>query len=93
MHLTSCGILKHSRISGIIDFGGSGLGDPAYDFAGILSSYGREFFDMCMNLYPNGDEISERVKFYKSTFALQEALHGIENGDRQAFESGIQDYR
>ncbi|GIN40606.1 phosphotransferase family protein [Heyndrickxia oleronia] len=82
-----------SRISGIIDFGGSGLGDPAYDFAGILSSYGREFFDMCMNLYPNGDEISERVKFYKSTFALQEALHGIENGDRQAFESGIQDYR
>ncbi|NYV68349.1 aminoglycoside phosphotransferase family protein [Bacillus sp. Gen3] len=82
-----------SRISGIIDFGGSGLGDPAYDFAGILSSYGREFFDMCMNLYPNGDEISERVKFYKSTFALQEALHGIENGDREAFESGIQDYR
>ncbi|MDH5159541.1 phosphotransferase family protein [Heyndrickxia oleronia] len=82
-----------SRISGIIDFGGSGLGDPAYDFAGILSSYGREFFDMCMSLYPNGDEISERVKFYKSTFAFQEAIHGIENGDTQAFESGIKDYR
>ena len=82
VHLTSCGNPETSRISGIIDFGGSGLGDPAYDFAGILSSYGREFFDMCMNLYPNGDEISERVKFYKSTFALQEALHGIENGDR-----------
>ncbi len=26
------------KISGIIDFGGCGLGDPAYDFAGILSS-------------------------------------------------------
>ncbi|WP_036117077.1 phosphotransferase family protein [Lysinibacillus sphaericus] len=82
-----------SMISGIIDFGGSGLGDPAYDFAGILSSYGEDFLDMCINLYPNGDEISERVKFYKSTFALQEALHGIENGDRQAFEDGIKDYR
>ncbi|UFT99941.1 aminoglycoside phosphotransferase family protein [Radiobacillus kanasensis] len=82
-----------SKISGIIDFGGSGLGDPAYDFAGILSSYGEDFFDMCINLYPNGDEISERVKFYKGTFALQEALHGIENDDRQAFESGIKDYR
>ncbi|MDG5473720.1 aminoglycoside phosphotransferase family protein [Jeotgalibacillus sp. ET6] len=82
-----------SRISGIIDFGGSGLGDPAYDFAGILSSYGEEFFDMCINLYPNGDEISERVKFYKSTFALQEALHGVENDDKQAFEDGIKDYR
>ncbi|MDX8047074.1 phosphotransferase [Gracilibacillus sp. S3-1-1] len=32
-----------SRISGIIDFDGSGLGDPAYDFAGIFSSYGRDF--------------------------------------------------
>jgi aminoglycoside 2''-phosphotransferase len=80
-------------ISGVIDFGGSGLGDPAYDFAGILSSYGETFFNMCINLYPNGKEISERIKFYKSTFALQEALHGIENNDIQAFENGIKDYR
>ncbi|WP_112180385.1 MULTISPECIES: phosphotransferase family protein [Paraliobacillus] len=82
-----------SRISGIIDFGGSSLGDPAYDFAGILSSYGKDFFNMCINLYPNGNEISERVKFYKSTFALQEALHGVENNDKKAFEYGIKDYR
>lgn len=82
-----------SRISGIIDFGSSGLGDPAYDFAGILSSYGRDFFDMCISLYPGGSEISERVNFYKSTFALQEALHGIENDDKQAFENGIKDFR
>lgn len=34
---------KENRIAGVIDFGGSGLGDPAYDFAGILSSYGEEF--------------------------------------------------
>lgn len=78
---------------GIINFGGAGLGGPAYDFAGMLSSYGEGFLDMCINLYPNGDEIYERVKFYKSIFALQEALHGIENGDRQAFEDGIKDYR
>lgn len=82
-----------SRISGIIDFGGSGLGDLAYDFAGILSSYGRDFFDMCISLYPNGDQLSERVKFYKRTFPLQEALHGIENDDKEAFESGIKDFR
>ncbi|CAM3808753.1 phosphotransferase family protein [Mesobacillus thioparans] len=81
------------EISGIIDFGGSGLGDPAYDFAGILASYGEEFFNMCISLYPGGAEIADRVKFYKSTFALQEALHGVENDDTQAFENGIQDYR
>jgi aminoglycoside 2''-phosphotransferase len=81
------------KISGIIDFGGSGIGDPAYDFAGILSSYGEDFFNMCLDLYPNGNEISERVKFYRSTFALQEALHGVENDDVEAFENGIKGYR
>ena len=80
------------EISGIIDFGGSRLGDPAYDFAGILTSYGEDFFKMCINLYPNGSEIEKRVRFYKSTFALQEALHGIENDDKEAFEDGIKDY-
>jgi aminoglycoside 2''-phosphotransferase len=81
------------KISGIIDFGGSGIGDPAYDFAGILSSYGEDFFNMCLDLYPNGNEISERVKFYRSTFALQEALHGVENDDVVAFENGIKAFR
>ncbi|WMM34355.1 aminoglycoside phosphotransferase family protein [Shouchella clausii] len=84
---------ESSRITGIIDFGGSCLGDPAYDFAGILSSYGRHFFDMCISLYPNDSELSDRANFYKSTFALQEALHGIENDDKQAFESGIKGFR
>ncbi|MGP4108451.1 aminoglycoside phosphotransferase family protein [Virgibacillus sp. L01] len=82
-----------SRISGVIDFGGSSLGDPAYDFAGILSSYGENFFNLCINMYPDGNAISERVKFYKSTFALQEALHGIENKDNTAFENGIKGYK
>jgi aminoglycoside 2''-phosphotransferase len=71
------------NISGIIDFGGSGIGDPANDFAGILSSYGEDFLT----------EIAERVRFYRSTFALQEALHGVENDDVEAFENGIKAYR
>ncbi len=81
------------KITGIIDFGGSGLGDPAYDFAGIRSSYGEDFYNMCINLYPEGSEISERVMFYRSTFALQEALHGFDNDDLKAFENGLKDYR
>lgn len=81
------------RIVGIIDFGGSGLGDPAYDLAGLLSSYGKDFFEKCINLYPGGRQIAERVHFYRSTFALQEALHGLEHGDPEAFENGIKDFR
>ena len=84
---------EESRITGIIDFGGAGLGDPAYDLAGILSSYGEDFFNQCIALYPNGKEIAQRVHFYRSTFALQEALHGVDNNDAEAFENGIKAYR
>jgi aminoglycoside 2''-phosphotransferase len=84
---------KNCGISGIIDFGNTRIGDPAYDFAGILSSYGEDFFNLCLDLYPNGSEIAKRVTFYKSTFALQEALHGLINNDNCAFENGIKEYR
>ena len=83
---------ENETITGVIDFGSTGLGDPAYDLAGLLSSYGETFFDMCIHLYPEGEKIKERVKFYRSTFALQEALHGIENNDEEAFRIGIAAY-
>jgi aminoglycoside 2''-phosphotransferase len=81
------------RVSGIIDFGGAGIGDPAYDVAGLLASYGEEFINMMIPHYPEITSFQERVHFYKSTFALQEALFGIENGDRQAFENGLAGYK
>lgn len=84
---------KRKQLSGIIDFGEAEIGDPAYDFAGLLASYGRPFVENCLKLYPAGEHILERIDFYKSTFALQEALHGIENKDPRAFENGIKEYR
>ncbi|EST12539.1 phosphotransferase family protein [Sporolactobacillus laevolacticus] len=81
------------RVTGIIDFGGSGIGDLAYDLAGLLSSFGERFFNQCMSQYPDGEKIVERINFYRGTFALQEALHGLENNDPQAFDNGISRYR
>lgn len=78
------------KITGIIDFGGAGVGDPAYDFAGLLSGYGEDFLQLFS--VPGMDRMLERIKFYRSTFALQEALFGIENNDQEAFRNGIKDY-
>ena len=33
-----------------------------------------------------------RMRFYRSTFALQEALFGIEQGDEQAYRAGMRDF-
>jgi aminoglycoside 2''-phosphotransferase len=34
----------------------------------------------------------ERMRFYKSTFALEEAIYGYHTGDHKALESGLADY-
>jgi aminoglycoside 2''-phosphotransferase len=79
-------------ITGIIDFSNAGLGDPAYDFAGLLSSYGESFLKRCTSTYPEIESFWSRILFYQGTFALVEALFGLENNDRKAFESGIRQY-
>jgi aminoglycoside 2''-phosphotransferase len=79
-------------IAGIIDFGHVGLGDPACDFAGLLSSYGAEFYARCAAAYPEMVAAMARVRFIQGTFALEEALFGLDNGDRAAYEAGMAQY-
>ncbi len=62
------------EISGIIDFGFAGLGDPAFDLAAV-STYGEAFFARICRYYPADESMLARAKFYRGTFALQEALH------------------
>jgi aminoglycoside 2''-phosphotransferase len=79
-------------ITGILDFGFAGLGDPAIDIAAI-SSYGQPFLTHFIPAYPGLDEIIlARAHFYKGTYALQEALHGLLHNDPEAYQSGIATY-
>ncbi|WP_420642590.1 phosphotransferase family protein [Candidatus Leptofilum sp.] len=79
------------QMSGIIDFGFTVLGDPAFDVAGLLT-YGEPFVQAVARHYPAIEQLWPRIWFYRGTFALYEALFGIENGDEQAFQSGIEQY-
>ncbi len=81
-------------MTGVLDFGGAGLGDPAVDCAGIYSTagYGEAFLRRCQAAYPEIDGMMERVRFHFGTFALEEALFGIEHDDREAFNAGIADF-
>ncbi|HLJ36447.1 MAG TPA: phosphotransferase, partial [Ktedonobacteraceae bacterium] len=91
-------ILYNARtksISGIIDFSSTGWGDPALDFAAIICSvsYGEEFLQRFATVYSGIDAVLSRSRFYAGTFALQEALFGLEDNDPESFESGIARYR
>ena len=72
------------RISGVIDFGDLMIGDPAYDFTGILLEYGRDFMDDVLAQYePKHDEkFLERIeRFYLPKVPLHSLLFGIEQGN------------
>ena len=79
------------KITGVIDFSSVAIGDPAIDVAAI-STCGDIFFQHVCNAYPGIGAMLERAQFYRSTFALQEALYGLRDNDQEAFESGISEY-
>jgi aminoglycoside 2''-phosphotransferase len=83
------------RLTGVIDFGSAGLGDPAVDLAGLIcrAGYGEAFARRCLDVYPALEALLPRARFYASTFALQYALFGVEQGEPEAFEHGIAAYR
>jgi aminoglycoside 2''-phosphotransferase len=78
-----------NKVTGVIDFGSAQLGDPAIDYAALSASYGEDFLRIVAELNPDIHVMMERVRFYKGTFALQEALFGLEHGDDNAFRSGL----
>jgi aminoglycoside 2''-phosphotransferase len=81
------------EISGVIDFGFAGLGDPAVDLA-ALSWYGETFLYQVFSVYPElaAPSVQERARFYRGTHALQQALWALETGDEAEFADGIADY-
>jgi aminoglycoside 2''-phosphotransferase len=83
-----------NRVTGIIDFGSAAIGDPAVDLAG-LSWYGDIFVEALAERYSAFADpaLRSRSRFYRSTFALQQALWAIRAGDAAEFEDGIAAYR
>lgn len=80
------------HISGIIDFGRSGLADPAIDFAGILYGYGEPFLERFFPVYPQIETAFNRARFYNESFALETALSAIENNDRETLNRSLEWY-
>jgi aminoglycoside 2''-phosphotransferase len=83
------------ELSGIIDWSSAGAGDPATDLAALIgpASYGEGFADALVSSYPTLAAELPRARFYLGTFALQDALFGLETGDEQAYEAGMLPYR
>jgi aminoglycoside 2''-phosphotransferase len=83
------------RLSGVIDFGTAGLGDPADDIGALLAHYGAGLIDMVRPAYPIDDAIWARARFRAGCLELEWALIGVREHDLSmlvAHIGGARDY-
>jgi aminoglycoside phosphotransferase (APT) family kinase protein len=66
-------------ISGIIDFGVAGLGDPAMDIGNLLQIYGETFLGKFQHSYPQLPALMRRARFYACAIELEWVLNGLES--------------
>ena len=69
------------EISGVLDFGVAGIGDPALDLGAMISNYGESFVRKLDTSYPGIDGLLPRARFYAQAIELQWVLLGIETND------------
>ncbi len=79
------------NITGIIDFGFAGVGDPAIDIA-ALSTLRDTFFNFVKETYPDIEPLLARGRFYKGTFLLYEALYGLKTDNQDIFQEALTAY-
>jgi len=79
------------KVTGIIDWGSAHVDDPAVDIA-AASTIAEDLVEHFVPFYPAVGGMLSRVSFYRGTFALQEALFGVENHEEEALHRGLSRY-
>ena len=80
---------EENRITGVIDFGVAGLGDPATDLGSLINCYGESLAGKMVNAYPEMEDFLPRARFYAQAIELQWALLGVESGEYYWFTAHI----
>jgi aminoglycoside phosphotransferase (APT) family kinase protein len=82
-----------TRLTGVLDWAQVHLGDPAYDIASVGATYG---WDLAATVHATTERadptLLDRARAYAGTFALQDALAGVVDGDEVAARRGLKAY-
>jgi aminoglycoside 2''-phosphotransferase len=78
-----------NRVTGVIDFAGCSIGDPAYDLASLSAGLGDRFLSQMQPHYPGLAAMAERIHFYRLTFPLLDILFGLDHGSEATLTEGI----
>ncbi len=80
---------EKGEITGVIDFGVAGLGDPALDIGTLITNYGEQFVSRIKTTYPALDRYLARARFYAQAIELQWVLLGLETEDKFWFTAHL----
>jgi aminoglycoside phosphotransferase (APT) family kinase protein len=81
------------HLSGVLDWDDVTLSDPAEDLAAIDASYSPELLERVLALGNWSDQtLAERTTTISNTFALQQALDAILDGDEEELADGLANY-
>lgn len=78
-------------ICAVIDWGSVAIGDPGIDYASASTIHPEMLANFQSN-HPALSPLLDRATFYRATFALQEALYGLEHGDANALAASLSEY-
>lgn len=81
------------RLTGVVDWDEVSLGDPAEDLAAIGASYGEALLRRVLELRGAGEDVPARITAIRGTFALQQALYALRDGDEEELADGLTGYR
>jgi aminoglycoside 2''-phosphotransferase len=69
------------RLSGVIDFGNAGPGDPALDLGSIIMGFGETLVWQMQTVYSGISELLDRARFHAATLELRWALAALRSRD------------
>jgi aminoglycoside 2''-phosphotransferase len=78
-------------LTGVIDWGDVAIGDPALDFAGLYSLFGRGFVEQMLRRYQGQEERAfwRRLDFYRCILPFAWLLFGVDERCEAAIQRGL----
>jgi aminoglycoside 2''-phosphotransferase len=88
--LTSDHILySGNKITGVIDWGDSCFGDPAFDLTGFILDYDAKLVKKITDALETPEHFLNRTLFYAKAASFYGCLYGLETGDDKQIKRGI----
>ncbi|WP_131741646.1 phosphotransferase family protein [Actinomadura roseirufa] len=82
------------RLTGVVDWDEAALGDPAEDLAAIGAGHGPDLLNRIRALGGwTSTAVTDRIAAVQGTFALQQALAALQDGDDEELADGLTGYR